>query len=297
MAGKDPIQALDDLRSPFGNETRSIAIGGWTVRMCGLDRSIARTLEGRWGPFVESGEPGGRERLLTVDLADGGDGTWLERTREPEAYRVEAFIVDGRPVLRSYHFLAGATHPGTWRAVLARSPDEPIGRVIENVLRMVLARCVVERGGVAFHGAGVLRDDGAHLLVGPSGSGKTTAVGLSRSVVALGDDYAIALPSDGGWRTSAVPFDNAEAIEREPPRGWLKLSGVWRLFKSDENRVDTVDGLARDLSILACAAAPWAMPDLSERLMDNVARLGREVRYGHLRFRRSHDFWDRIGPV
>ena len=180
---------------------------------------------------------------------------------------------------------------------MTRTDDEPVGRVVENVLRLLLARHVVEQGGVPFHAAGVVRDDRAHLLAGPSGAGKTTAVALSAPCVRLGDDFGFAVPGPEGWRTAAVPFDNAERGDADPPRGWFPLAGVWRLYQAPATRLETPSEMVRDLSILACAAAPWSMPELAVALMDTVDRLGREVPSGHLHFRPEPGLWDCIGPV
>lgn len=299
MKDVDPLEALRRARMPFGGARRALVVGGWTLALAGLDDDLALDLERRFGPFLREAPDANAETVLRVDLVDGGDASWLPPPAPGETYRIEARVVDGRAVLGSYHFLAGPDvdrGEGAWRAIVTRTPAEPVGRVVENVLRMLLSRVVVLRGGVPFHAAGVLREDGAHLLVGPSNAGKTTAVALSRPCVALGDDYGFAVPGPGGWVTAAVPFDNREAVEEAPPPGWLPLVGVWRLFQAEESRLETPAAMARDLSILATAAAPWSMPDLGERLMENVARLGREVPYGHLHFDRSGDFWDRIAP-
>ncbi len=298
MKDLDGHDALTRLRMPFGGLERTLAIGEWAFRLRGLDAALAADLDLRWGGFLAERPPAGTTPTCRVDLCDGGDRTWLGRPAPGETYRVEARVEDGRPVLRSYHFLAGPEEDRSgWRALVTRTDDEPVGRVVENVLRLLLARTVVRHGGVPFHAAGVVRDGRAHLLAGPSGAGKTTAVALSEPCIRLGDDFGFAVPGPEGWRTAAVPFDNAERVEAGPARGWFPLGGVWRLFQAEATRLETPSEMVRDLSILACAAAPWSMPELAVDLMDNVARLGREVPYGHLHFRPEPGLWDRIGPV
>lgn len=144
------------------------------------------------------------------------------------------------------------------------------------------------------HAAGVLRDGAAYLFAGPSRAGKSTAAALSKPCVALGDDFGLALPGDGAWVTAAVPFDN-HAAPADAPGGLLPLRGVWRLFRSNEHRLETPAEIVRESSILACAAAPWTMPDLATALLDNVRRFGEEVPYGHLHFRPDPGFWDVLG--
>jgi hypothetical protein len=296
----DGHDALRRLRLPFGGDDSTLVVGPWAVRLSGLDESLAAELGRRWGPFLADAPPADARRTVRIAFADGGDRTWLPDPAPGETYRVEARVEDGRPLLRSYHFLTGPdvdAPAGDWRALVTRTTSEPPGRVIENVVRMRLARLVVEDGGVPFHGAGVVRDGRAHLLVGPSGAGKTTAVRLSRPCVSLGDDFALAVPDGERWATAAVPFDNAETSVEEPPRGLLPLAGIWRLHQAAETRLETPAAMVRSLSVLACAAAPWTMPDLSAALVDNVERLVGEVPYGHVHFDLSSTFWDRIDPV
>jgi len=297
MNAWDGIEALLRMRLPFGGLERTLRVATWGIRFRGLDADVAGALDERWGAYVSERVPHGLDDVRAVHLADAGDRRWLPPPEPGERYRVEARIESGVPVLRSYHLLAGPdAHGHGWRALVTRCDDEPVGRTVENLARLLLGRMVVRNGGVPFHGAGVLRGDGAHLLVGPSGAGKTTAVALSRPCPSLGDDFALAVPRPEGWRTATVPFDNREAVEGPADGRWLPLAGIWRLFKSEDVRLETPPALTRDLSILAGAAAPWAMPDLAETLVDNVARLSREVRYGHLHFRLAPDFWERIGP-
>ena len=297
MKELDGHDALARMRMPFGGLERTLTIGDWAIPVRGLDAALAADLDRRWGGFLSDRPVEGTTVECRVDVCDGGDRTWLGRPEPGETYRVEARVEDGRPLLRSYHFLAapGADDPG-WRALVTRTDAEPVGRVVENLVRLLVARLVVAKGGVPFHAAGVVRDGRAHLLAGPSGIGKTTAVALSGPCVTLGDDFGFAVPGPDGWRTAAVPFDNAESIEVDPPRGWFPLAGVWRLFQAPATRLEIPAEMVRELSILACSAAPWSMPELAVDLMDNVARLGREVRYGHLHFRPEPGFWDRIGP-
>lgn len=289
---RDAPRDLERMRIPFGGESRTLAIGDWAIRIRGLDATFAETLDRRWGPFCSPDPPGVADALV-LSIADAGDATWIEPSAEGETYRIEARTYGGVPVVTSYAFAARPEDDGSrWQAAVRRDGPEPAGRVLENLVRVLVARRAVELGGIAMHAAGVLRDGDTHLFVGPSGAGKSTAVGLSAPCVSLGDDFGFVVPDPEGegWRTAAVPFDNAERVSEEPPSGWLPVAGVWRLVQAEAHRVERPARV--ELSVLACAAMPWAMPDLGDRLLENAARFAASGPFGHLHFRADAGFWD-----
>jgi hypothetical protein len=195
--------------------------------------------------------------------------------------------------MTTYHLATSPENPGgaVWRAAVAAAPRERPDRVVENGVRYLVARLAVAEGGLALHGAGVLRGRRAFVFAGPSRSGKTTAVGLSSDTTSLGDDFAVLLPREGGWRTAAVPFDNLERGPADPPRGLFPVAGVWRLFQADEAAIETPAGPQAVASLTSCAAFPWAMPDLAAAVLEHAQRFVSESCFGHLRFGRDPDFW------
>ena len=40
---------------------------------------------------------------------------------------------------------------------------------------------------------------------------------------------ALLRPGPRGWIAPALPFDNAERVDHEPPRGLFPVAGVWRV--------------------------------------------------------------------
>lgn len=280
---------------PRGDAECHVVIGEWVFRLTGIDSDLAVALATRWGAFVRDA-PAAPPARLGLRVVDGGARRWLDPGPPGEAYRVETVFEGDVPVVRSYDFAMAPDAPGTWRVAVGTAGDVPPSRIIDNALRMLVARVAVEDGGFALHAAGVLRHEGAHLFAGPSRAGKSTAASLSSPCVSLGDDFGVVLPSDGGWVTAAVPFDNEDA-PRDAPAGLLPLRGVWRLFQADEHRLEVPPDLVRESSILACAAAPWTMPDLAPALLENVRRFGETAPFGHLHFRPDPGFWDVLGPL
>lgn len=283
------IVALRACARPLGSGARTLAVGPWRVAFEGLDDALAATLDSRWGGFCLDAPD--VAPTLTVRCV-AAESPWLPAA-PGEDYRIEAELEGGLPVVRSYRFLAGPEAPGLWRAAIARDGGEPEGRVLDNLARWFTARCAVESGGLALHGAGVLRDGRAFLFAGKSRSGKSTAVRLSAPARSLGDDFAVAWPEGDAWWTCAVPFDNAERAPDRPGASRLPLARVCRLIQAPEASVVRVAPPAvAAAALLSLAAFPWALPDLLDDLAANAsAYAGAGPGLVDLRFRPDPDFW------
>ncbi len=274
---------------PWGGLTRDLVIGPWTIRLDGLDAETARIVEGRWGGFVRDATPALPTALVQVRRASAGLA--LLQALPGESYRMEAATGRGPILVRSYAFAIGPEPGGAWRLAVAAGHDEPRGRILDNAARWILARLAIESGGLALHGAGVLRGGRAFIFAGRSGSGKSTAVRLTETGVSLGDDFAIAAPLGGAWSVYAVPFDNTEAAPQDPERGPFPLAAVYRLFQAKEARVDRPAAPLAQASVMACVAFPWALPDLAPRIDAAVDALIGAGRFAHLEFAMDPGFW------
>ena len=269
---------------------RTLRIGPLTIGLRGLTDPWAAVVDRRFGGFVERGAAPAPDVEVRIVPRAG------ERVLDPwapgEAYRIEAERQGATLAVRSYHFALGREPGGPWQLAIEDTGREPVGRIIENALRYVLAHLAMERDGFAMHGAGVRRDGRAWVFAGPSRSGKTTAVSLSAPCESLGDDFAVVLPDGrGGWGVPAVPFDNAETAPRDPVRGLVPLAGIWRLIQSSGHAVDRPAPSIAQASLLACAAFPWAFPGMEDRLADAVGRVAEAGLFAHLRFARDPGFW------
>lgn len=281
---------LHSLDRSAGNASRDLTIGADTIRFVGLTEGLAAILDARWGGFLSA--VGGAEASLVVRTVRGDGAGWLPRWRPGESYRLEADATAGPLVVRSYHFALVPELSGAWRLAVEEQDAEPVGRILDNAARYLAARLALLRGGLAVHGAGVRRGSRAWIFAGPSRSGKTTAVRLSATAESLGDDFAIALPFEGGWAAPALPFDNREVAPRDPVRGLTPLAGLWRLFQAKHHRVERPSGVMAQASLLACTAFPWALPDLADRTGESVAAIAASGIFGHLHFALDPGFWD-----
>ncbi len=276
---------------PRGEYTCSLDIGAWNLRLEGLDVRLVSELEERLGGFVVE-EPS-RPIRVVASVVGGPSEAYLEGWKTSGAYRLEAESGSRGLLVRSYHFALAPAGPRAWRLGLsgAAGRDEPLGRVVENALRYLVARLAIESGGVALHAAGVEREGRAYILAGPSRSGKTTAVGMLAPARSLGDDLAVVLPAGGGWGVPALPFDNSERAPADPPRELFPLAGVFRLVKAKEGRVEKPPLPLAIASLLACAAFPWAMPDLREKVATQAERLVTGSSFAHLHFALDSNLW------
>jgi len=280
---------LGSLDRPAGSAARDLTVGADTIRFEGLSDVFAAALDARWGGFLDPARAAAPRIVVRTVRGDGS--AWLPRWRPGEIYRLEADANRGPLVVRSYHFALGPEVSGAWRLAVQEQADEPVGRILDNAARYLVARLAIESGGLALHGAGLRRGRRAWIFAGPSGAGKTTAMRLSAPVESLGDDFAVVVPFADGWAAPALPFDNAEEAPRDPVRGLTPLAGVLRLFQAERHRVERPSGVLAQASLLACAAFPWALPDLADRAGESVAALAASGLFGHLHFALDPGFW------
>jgi hypothetical protein len=283
MSTSEIYSALRALERPLGEERRDLVLGDLRIRLEGLGAGLAGDLERRWGAFLQpaSSTAAGHVLRFFQSAATG----WLSPWRPGEHYRLEALDAGGSRLILSYHFaLCAEPAAGEWRVAISSEPEEPIERLVENAARYLVARIGAESGGFVLHAAGVLHEGRAWLLAGPSRAGKTTAVGLCAPALSLGDDLGLVLPGGGGWRTTAMPFDNSERIEHDPPRGWLPVAGILRLRQAVETRIEKPPVSLGVAALMSCAAFPWALPDLADALLEQVRAFVQEGRFGELHF-------------
>ena len=291
MAEPSLLDRLRSLDEPRGPGRILLALGEWSIAIEGLDAGLEDILERRWAGFATRCRD--VANAVTLRVVRGGESLCLPRWQGFERYRIEGAVEHGMPVVRSYHFaLAPGEGPRAWRLAVADERDEPGERTIENAVRYTVARTAAEAGGFALHGAGVLRDGRAYVFAGPSRSGKSTAVALSAPARSLGDDFAVLLPRGGEWVTPALPFDSSETAPPKPEGVLFPVVGIWRLFRAAEPRLEAVPPTIAAASLMGCSAFPWAMPDLSESVLDHVRQYIGVAPFAHLHFRKAPDFWD-----
>jgi len=286
-------ERLSSLERNLGSTSLSLRLGRRTIDLEGLDAPLAADMQRRWGGFVvaQDGTPPDR----SIRFYRGGSGTWLDHWEPGESYRVEAVGNEKRPLIASYHFgIQRGDEPSTWRVGISDDPDEPLPRIIENVVRVLVAHLALDDGGFALHSAGVLRDGKAFHLAGPSRAGKSTASKLVSGAESLGDDFGIIVRDETGWVSPALPFDNSQRVEGRPSSGVYPLAGVWRVHQAAETHVEQARELAASAELISCAAFAWALPERADELLDHVRSFVAEGLFARLYVALGSDLWPHL---
>lgn len=163
--------------------------------------------------------------------------------------------------------------------------------VLENLLRVLMAYDVLERGGVLLHCAAIVKDQKAAVVFGHSGAGKSTTSGLAlkRGCSVISDDINVIEPSGSGWQVTPVPFSgtlNTISDITDP----VPLNGLYRLHQAEDDRVQACSR-ARAVSLLM-GSAPFVNKDShrSVQLVDILSRLSAEPGVQDLYFTPSDNF-------
>jgi hypothetical protein len=187
------------------------------------------------------------------------------------------------------------------------APDTPVqllvhvqaspwfGDVIENMLRILVAYDVLQRGGVMLHCAAIVKGSWAVVLFGHSGAGKSTVsqLALDCGYSIISDDINIIEPCGQGWQVTPVPFSgtlNAVSDIVDP----VYLSGLYRLNHADEDHAEPCSS-ARAVSLLA-GSAPFVNQDAHRftQLIDLLSTLSAEVSVQDLYFTKGVRFLQNV---
>ena len=183
-------------------------------------------------------------------------------------------------------------HPDTPVKLLVHVEASPwFGGVLENLLRVLVAYDVLERGGVMLHCAAIVRDNRVAVLFGHSGAGKSTtsALALESGCSVISDDINIIEPVGNGWQVTPVPFSgtlNAVSDIVKP----VPLHGLFRLHQAGEDRTEPCSR-ARGVSLLM-GSSPFINQDShrSMQLVDIVSKLSVQPGVHDLHFTPSNKF-------
>lgn len=140
----------------------------------------------------------------------------------------------------------------------------------ENLLRLVVARSLLERGGVLLHAAGVRR--GAHglAIAGRSGAGKSTlALRIERDDL-LGDDLLGVARGERGWTLHSLPFISSRRID--VPRAEAPLSALVFPKHAEGARARRVSP-REALPMLAQCVVSFSTERLESTILDRLTAL------------------------
>jgi hypothetical protein len=170
------------------------------------------------------------------------------------------------------------------------SGGEGFACILENLLRVMAAHRLVERGGALLHSAGIVDNGAAWLFLGRSGAGKSTLsrLSLAEDRRVLSDDLNALLPISGEWRVMPVPFaGDCRSSDHET----RPLASVCQLRQGEGHRLDPLRR-AEGLAALV-AAAPYVNQDAHrlDRLLSNLLALLDSRTVHRLTFSREDGVW------
>ncbi len=165
----------------------TLAIAGWRIEVCGNPLWLDEAIAARYAAFVapDADKPDASVTVTLEPEMPGGQQRAYAVTRDGEACLLDMPGGYGKIIFDSWKVTLGLERQHFWHN-------------LEFALKSLLAYVAFHHGGLLFHCAGVLADDGAYLFTGEGGSGKSTVVALSPDKVALNDDLVVLRP-DGRW--------------------------------------------------------------------------------------------------
>jgi len=286
-------ERVGSLERNLGSASLCLRLGRRTIDLGGLDGPLVADLKQRWGGFTTPRDAVPAD--CSILFYKGGPDTWLDHWEPGESYRMEAVGDGEHRMVASYHFgIERGDEPSTWRVGISDEPDEPLPRIVENVVRFLAAHLALDDGGFALHSAGVLRDGRAFHLAGPSRAGKSTAARLVAGAESLGDDFGMIVRDETGWLSPALPFDNTERVEGRPSSGVYPVAGVWRVHQASETEVKEAGELAAGTALISCAAFAWALPERAVELLDHVRSFVAQGLFRHLDVALGSDLWPHL---
>ena len=250
---------MNSLAPPWGGEAIRLQLPGSLMLIESLSRQQRRAIMQDYAAFVVADG----EARPQADVV-----CRIGRLGQPIGFPVEHFLVNGQYAVHQRRSDAGIEiigfdfvghfarrGPAPVRAALSVAKEEELARVsvLGNLLRILLAHCVLDRGGVLLHSAGVVYQERAYLFSGRSNAGKTT---LARKAAAegiriLSDDINLVIPEDGTYRAHKVPFtgefgrqaDNISGCGSFPLAGLVLLEQTPTLTATSVSPAASVAGL------------------------------------------------------
>lgn len=204
-----------------------IDVAGITISFHGSDADAAM-IDARYGPFLIDSLQSGDSRI-SLSLRDAPDevGTSFDLELRPNG---DDFT------LECPEFRARVSKDGSHAEIAAPRLE----RYVDAVVRYVLSRQLLDRGGLLLHASAVVREGTAWVFAGPSGVGKTTISQRLPGRV-LGDEAIALTCEDGTLVCHATPYwqalpDSAPVAgllfpEQGATNEWIELSRARSLAK------------------------------------------------------------------
>ncbi len=168
-------------------------------------------------------------------------------------------------------------------------------KTIDLLLRVIYSLLAYRKGGLLFHGAGILHNQRVSLFLGPSGSGKTTIARLSPMDQVFNDDLVICMPVADKWYVYSTPFWNEEQVL--PTMGEGLLNFIFRLVKDTRPWLEPMPSGLALAGLIAALPVLTRVPAFAQNLIQRCQAIVESVPVYQLHFRRDETFWKLIDQL
>jgi hypothetical protein len=195
------------------------------------------------------------------------------------------YFEDGVCYLTATGF-SGQIDPGAGTGCLQAHPRASKAD-LAGFVRTCFAFQAFQRGGIAFHAAGVIHGGRGYALFGPSGAGKSTVAEFSVGDVILNDDLILIKRGNSGWQMWATPFSTSWLPQ--PRQG--PLHALLRLKQAEEDRLEPMGPGVVLAELIASSQGVNAYAAWLPALFDRWQLILGEAPVQALHFRRGPAFW------
>lgn len=240
-------------------------IAGIPAALCVEDVSLSPRLEERYKAFACEKTPEFKVYIKTLSTPVSQNFMAEVMFRYESGGNKIAFDIPG---------FYGDIDLGGGKANLFTSANQVV-ETTDYLLRVIFALIVFIKGGILFHGAGIIRNGETYLFFGHSGSGKSTVARLSPNDIVINDDLVVLMPQEDGWAVYATPFWNPTQVRPVPTSA--PLEGLYRLVQDKKVYLEplgTGQGLAELISnIPVIPDNPFLNMELFSRCRDLLEKI------------------------
>jgi hypothetical protein len=267
-------------------ESLSLAIGGISFTISGMDISFLDLLRKRYHWFISSATPDYKVWVQIVPYEElvskkGNEFSQplVEQMDHGENYLITRF---------DNPFVAKVDMASKKVLVKMRRSEYCFDSFLRILLTLILAR----EGGVLIHASAVSRNDRGYVFFGPSESGKTTITRLSTHHTILTDELAVIKPHNGGYRVYGTPFWG----EFKPGRSnfHTPLYGLYALKKDTTNKVLPINKVQAIEELYQCILFFSRDAQLFKMIFDICCAIVDAVPIRELHFYPDTSFWQVI---
>jgi len=175
--------------------------------------------------------------------------------------------------------------------VVARvDPKSPVV-ALENVLRVLVSRRILRRGGALLHAAALTHHGRAVLFPGVSGTGKSTVTLREPEADRISEDLVAVRRAPSGWIIESLPFYAANRLDIG--YRWAPLFGI-AFIRHAAGVVARRMSARTALSNLARALVSFSVAGLEALALERLVEIAAAAPAVELELDRTSTYWDAL---